>query len=380
MNQTHQTLSSIWHYIQASLFPWLQEELGPLTQKQQQLVEVLEVARIEKHLPYSGQVPGRPLADRCAIARAFVAKAVYNMATTQVLIDRLKSDIKLRRLCGWEKISDLPSQSTFSRGFAEFAQSQFAQRVHAAIIERHLGTQLIGHISRDSTAIAAREKPQKKPVCAEPKPSKKRGRPGKGEVRVKESTRLERQSNGMSIAQMKADLPTACTVGTKRNSKGYKTSWTGYKLHIDAADGGIPVSCLLTSASLHDSQAAIPLAQITGQRVTNCYDLMDAAYDAPLIKQYCESLGHIPLIDENPRSKKRKAEIKAEHKSRREAGYKTAEEIRYNERSNVERVNGRLKDEFNARMLCVKGHAKVMAHLMFGIIALTVDQLMKFLE
>ena len=46
MNQTHQTLSSIWHHIQASLFPWLQEELGPLTQKQQQLVEVLEVAQI----------------------------------------------------------------------------------------------------------------------------------------------------------------------------------------------------------------------------------------------------------------------------------------------------------------------------------------------
>ncbi len=184
----------------------------------------------------------------------------------------------------------------------------------------------------------------------------------------------------MTLAEMKADLPAACNVGTKRNSKGYKTSWTGYKLHIDAADGGIPVSCLLSSASLHDSPVAIPLAEITHRRVTNRYDLMDAAYDAPLITQHSESLGHVPLIDENPRGKERKAELEVEQKGRRVAGYKSAESIRYNERSTVEQVNGRLKDEFGGRVVRVKGHTKVMAHLMFGIIALTVDQLMKFVE
>ena len=40
-----------------------------------------------------------------------------------------------------------------------------------------------------------------------------------------------------------------------------------------------------------------------------------------------------------------------------------------------ERVNGRLKDEFGGRT--VRGHAKVLCHLMFGIVALTVDQLMR---
>jgi hypothetical protein len=69
-------------------------------------------------------------------------------------------------------------------------------------------------------------------------------------------------------------------VGTKRNSKGYKIRSIGYKRHIDACDGGIPISCLLPSASLHDSQVAIPLAEITNQRITRGYDLMDAAYDA----------------------------------------------------------------------------------------------------
>jgi hypothetical protein len=37
------------------------------------------------------------------------------------------------------------------------------------------------------------------------------------------------------------DLPHDCNVGTKKNSKGYKESWIGYKLHIDAADGQIPI-------------------------------------------------------------------------------------------------------------------------------------------
>jgi hypothetical protein len=378
MNQTRDGLSNIWNHFQTTLFPWLQEELGELTDKQKQLVEVLELAEVETHLPYVGRVPGRPLEDRSAIARAFVAKAVYNLPTTVVLLDQLESNIKLRRLCGWEKKSDVPSSATFSRAFTEFAGSQLAERVHAAVIERHLGDQLIGHISRDSTAIVAREKPIK-PELKE-KQSKKRGRPKKGEERIKQPTRLERQSADMSLSEMKADLPSACNVGTKRNSKGYKTSWTGYKLHIDASDGGIPISCLLTSASLHDSQVAIPLAEVTRLRVTNCYDLMDAAYDSPLIKQHSESLGHVPLIDENPRNKARKADIKQEQQGRRHAGYKTAQEIRYNERSTVERVNGRLKDDFGAKMVRVKGHAKVMSHLMFGVIALTVEQLMRFLE
>ena len=91
------------------------------------------------------------------------------------------------------------------------------------------------------------------------------------------------------------------------------------------------------------------------------------------------SLGHVPIIDERPKRGK-KAEVELELKAKRQANYKTAQMIRYNQRSSVERVNGRLKDEFNGRMLRVKGHAKVMSHLMFGIVALTVDQLMKFLE
>ena len=94
----------------------------------------------------------------------------------------------------------------------------------------------------------------------------------------------------------------------KKDSKGYKSTWVGYKLHLDVADGQIPISCLLTSASLHDSQAAIPLATLSAERTTNLYDLMDAAYDAEPIRQHSRSLGHVPLIDTNPRRDKALAE------------------------------------------------------------------------
>jgi hypothetical protein len=365
-----------WQSIQTMLFPWLEKQLGPLTEKQQQLVQTLEILRIEKLIPQHFMVPGRPAKDRAAIARAFVAKAVYDMPTTRMLLDRLSTDAPLRRLCGWERKSEVPSESVFSRAFAEFAGTQLTQRVHEALIGKTHQDRLVGHISRDSTAIEAREKPVKK----DPPPESvkgKRGRPKKGEERPKQPTRLQRQRT-MSKQEMLKDLPAVCDVGTKKNSKGYKETWTGYKLHIDVADGQIPISCILTSASLHDSQAAIPLATLSAERTTNLYDLMDAAYDAAEIRQHSRSLGHVPLIDVNPRSQAQQQELEAEAQRLKRIGFQLPEALRYNERTSSERVNGRFKDEFGGRHVRVRGAGKVMCHCMFGILALTADQLLRF--
>ncbi len=370
-----ETLSNYWHTIQGNLFPWLEEELGPLSGKLKQLITVLEVARVEAFVGRWRGLPGRPPKDRAALARAFTAKAVLGIPQTGMLIERLMVDKSLRRLCGWERRGEIPSEATFSRAFAEFAVSELPNRVHEALIKRTLEGHLAGHISRDATAIEAREKPvrTKKPE----KPKRKRGRPRKGEERPREPRRLERQAT-MTLAEMLADLPRHCSVASKRNSKGHTTSWIGYKLHLDVADGDIPVSCLLTSASLHDSQAAIPLASLTAGRVASLYDLMDCAYDAPEIGDHSRSLGHVPIIDRHPRSLPGgKPEMAAEAKAQSHANYQLAEDVRYNERSAAERVNGRLKDEFGGRFVRVRGADKVMCHLMFGVIALTVDQLMR---
>jgi len=377
MNSLRAFFAPCWQSIQTMLFPWLENDLGPLTETQQQVVQTLEIIRIESVVPRQFMVPGRPLKDRAAIARAFVAKAVYDMPTTRVLLDRLATDVSLRRICGWESKRAVPSESVFSRAFAEFAATQLTQRVHEALIRKTHEDRLVGHLSRDSTAIEAREKPAKKVEPPE-LPKCKRGRPKKGEERPKELKRLQRQAT-MSTQAMLDDLPTACAVGTKKNSKGYKETWIGYKLHIDVADGQIPISCILTSASLHDSQAAIPLATLSAERTTSLYDLMDAAYDAEEIRQHSRALGHIPLIDINTRGDTAlKEEREGEARRLKRIGFQLPEDVRYNERTAGERVNGRLKDEFGGRHVRVRGATKVMCHCMFGMLALTADQLLRF--
>ena len=372
-------LNQFQRILQGVLFPALEEQLGPLTGKLRQLVAVLELVQIKAMVgPWHGGV-GRPARHRRAMARAFVARAVFNLDNTRQLLDRLHNDPSLRRLCGWESRREIPHESQFSRAFASFAASELPQRLHAALIESIQKDRLVGHISRDSTEIEAREKPQCTPVAAAPaRPKRKRGRPRKGELPAPpEPTRLQRQTK-MTLEEMLDELPKACNAGTKKNSKGYKETWVGYKLHLDVADGQIPISCILTSASLHDSQAAIPLASITAQRVTNLYDLMDSAYDAAAIHEHSRGLGHIPIIDVHPRRDQAlKEELQAEQKRCKLLGYRSAEDLRYRERTTVERVNARLKDEFGGRMIRVRGHAKVMCHLMFGIIALAADQILR---
>lgn len=132
---------------------------------------------------------------------------------------------------------------------------------------------------------------------------------------------------------------------------------------------------------MHDSQVAIPLATITAQRVTSPYDLMDAAYDVPGILNHSKSLGHVPLVDKNPRGNKALAEeLEAESRWQKLIHMESPETIRYNERTNAERVNSQLKDNFGGRKVRVRGAAKVMCHLMFGILAMTADQLLRLVN
>jgi len=360
------TLFDVWNTIQTQLFPYFEQELDPLTEKEREFIQIVSLLDLPDHMKaYHWRGFGRKRKSRLAMAKSFVAKSVYKFETTDMLIVHLKGCKNIRRLCGWELPSQVPSSPTFSRAFNEFATGKLPQKIHEAMIKKHCGQKLAGHISRDATAIESREKPVKLPK-ASPKPKKRRGRPRKGEIAApKPRKRVELQTE-RSLEENLNDLPTVCTVGTKKNSKGYKATWIGYKLHLDCIDGDIPVSAILTSASLHDSQAAIPLAQMSRKRVSNLYDLMDAAYDSPEIHAFSKSLGHRPLIDNNPR---RGEKILMD----------PATKSRFAERSSAERVNSYLKDNYGGRSIRVKGASKVMAHLMFGIVSITAMQLYRLL-
>jgi hypothetical protein len=353
--------------LQRNLIPGL-EECGerPLTEKERQLVNILELLQIEKFVGRPAQRFGRKPWERQALARALVGKAVYNHPHTRATIEALRASPVFRRICGFVRRTDIPSESTFSRAFAEFAEIGLGYRVHEALVEQWVTPELVGHISRDATAIKGREKPVAKPRPAKPAPRKK-GRPRRGEVRApRAETRLERQCR-QSASEALAELPVHCAVGTKKNSQGYKETWRGFKWHTDVSDCCLPISAALTAASLHDSQVAIPLMKLTSERIDYLYDLMDAAYDAQPIYAVSRSLGHVPIIDKNSRGQ----EIipLAPH-----------EAARYKERTVSERFNGRLKEEFGGNNVMVRGAQKVGLHLMFGVIALFADQLLKLIS
>lgn len=355
-------LHDLWQHLQRQLFPVLLEEVGELGEKDRRFVEVVSLLPLGRFLPrYDWCGTGCPPHERVWLLHAFIAKEVYQFATREALLEALAARPTLRRLCGWEAAGDLPSASTFCRAFAQFAADQLPQQIHEALVKQHCGPKLAGHVSRDATAIEVRELPAPKAPRVQPVRRPKAGRPRKGEAPPKPPpTRLQLQP-GRSLAENLADLPCVCDSGSKRGSQGQPVYWRGYKLHLDVIDGDIPVSAILTSASTHDSQAAIPLMQMSAQRVQSLYQLMDAAYDAEPIYAYARQLAQVPIIE----PAKRGDWVPLDPAQRR----------RFAERSASERVNGRLKDSFGGRTVRVRGAAKVMCHLMFGLLAITASAL-----
>ena len=363
MNSLLHLLGTFGQILQSQLFPRLKEELGEISEHHEQFVRALALLEMEGFVAVR-HGRGRPAHDRAKVARAFLAKAVFHIPNTRALLDRLAHDTVLRRLCGWETAAQIPDETVFSRAFAGFAHSEFPQRVHAALVQRTQSERLVGHILRDATAIEVREKPGPKPKPAAPaarRPHRKAGQT----KRPEQMTRLERQCSGtMTLQEMLDELPRNCDVGCKLDSRGNKYRWSGYKLHLDVADGQVPISCVLTSASVNDTQVAVPLMLTSAERVTSLYDLMDTGYDATAIREKSRQLGHVPLIPFQKRGSEQQ-EL-APH-----------EKVRLRERTAVERVFSRLKDEYGAASVRVRGGAKVMTHLMFGILALTADQILR---
>ena len=385
---SRQVVTQFAHMLQEELFPLLQSSVGPLNGQMQLLAAVISLAPLGRMLYARRASTGRPTKDRAALATAFLAKAVLNLPTTRDLISRLRVDEALRRFCGWSSLQALPHESKFSRAFAEFADTELPQQLHEAVIATTQNQRLIGHIARDSTAIPARErfpettqqKKQKKKAkqraAKQCKRTRSKGSFGKAKA-AQSGTRIQRQRH-QKLAGMLSELPRQCDIGAKKNSHGNLQYWRGYKLHLDVADGQVPISAVLTSASVHDSQVAIPLMTLTSQRVVHLYELMDSAYDADAIHAHSRQLNHVPIIaPHGRRGTTRPSQLPKVFPARPTPQLSPAQQNRYKERTMSERVNARLKDEFGASHLRVRGAAKVMAHLMFGVLALTVDQWMR---
>ena len=333
-----------WRDLQQSLFPNLEDQLLPQTEKHGSVMVVLDMVDPAKLLSLRAST-GRPPACRTALASAFVAKAVLNLSTTDALIDRLRCDKVLRHLCGFEPWKQLPCKATFSNAFKGFSESELPSKLHEILVKKSYENRLVGHVSRDSTDISVRET-----IPVSPKTKWKR---------VKGKKKRVRRQLTMTLEAMRLDLPKPADLGRKGPHR-----WKGYKLHLDCGDGGVPLSSVVTSASLHDSQAAIYLEELTSRRVVSLYTLMDKAYDATEIREFVAKKNKVALIS----PQKRQGQV---------IWLDPAQRRRFQERGTVERVFSRLKDHFGARYVNVRGHSKVTAHLMFGVLALTAEQLVR---
>jgi len=289
----------------------------------------------------------------------------------------------LRLLCGWRYKTDIPSEAKFSRVFKELSDLQIAQKTHEKFVKEYLSSTIFMYNATDSTKIPLREKPVK--VQKEEKVKYTVGRPKKGEKRDSIKPKiLEQQRNMKTTENMLSLISTKCGVGIKQNSKGNREVWIGGKLHISAVDGDIPITAFYSGATVHDSGVALPLIKETSKRVSYLYDLQDAGYDADIIREFSNKLGHKPIIDINPKnSKELKQKIQLIKDEKEKFEYfnlaQISDDYHYNQRSMVERVNKYLKDDFGCNTIYYQGAKKVATVLAFGILSVCIHQSIKLI-
>jgi hypothetical protein len=374
-----ETLSKFWTNVQDTLFPQLEKDLGELSTDHKKLVSIFELIRIEDFLPCTRFNDGRPRKNRNAIARAYIAKIVLKITYTKQLVKYLKLDKQLRIICGWDLFETIPSESKFSRVFKEFAKSSLPEKVHQALIKDVYKDKIIGHVVIDSTPVEVREKALiKKGDAKNRKRTNDRERQRK--KRAGKLNLREKQAQEKNLDITLENLPKLCDKGLKRSSQGYTMIWKGYKLHTAVDDNCVPLAAIITSASLNDSEAAIPVVAKSNLVVSNFYDLMDAAYDLPEIKAYSVSLGHIPVIDKCPRNTAQKNEKNAEKERKKLLNFKTAEDKRYQERLPKERFNAQYKDYHGGRNILFRGYLKVSCHVMFGVLVAAASALIRLVQ
>jgi hypothetical protein len=191
-----------------------------LTDEYKTFLQILRV--IEDALPpimrsYAGI--GRKPYQYLPFIRSNFAMRYFKIGQVKTLIQRLKGEPNLRLLCGFDKV---PGKATFSRYFAELAEMDFLHETLDTMVKKAHTNTIVLHVSRDSTAIEAREKAVVKK--AEKKEKKRRGRPKKGETRLPPpENKLEKQvkqSVKESIQEFDtADFSPTALTGAKRTAR-----------------------------------------------------------------------------------------------------------------------------------------------------------------
>ena len=344
----------LWREVAQGTFPFMREEVGELDEKARLFVMICEAIVKPEAFDYAKwKGLGRPPTCRMSVFKAFLFKALHDIPTTKELVSRLRLEPQSRRLCGWGSAGDIPSEAQFSVVNAEFSDRGFTEIWFDDFVRTFVDGEPCGTVSYDSAPVPVRAKAS----------NAKRRLEELDPDQPEPQNRLEWQA-GQDADSALEELPRDCDWGAKRDAHGKPKHWKGGKIHAAVTRDGIPVAVAYTSASLHDSQAMIPLVKKASERVKHGFDLADAAYDAKAIREACVEEGNVPVIDTNSRggAKRRMTD--------------TEREV-YKDRGSDERFFSHLIDAHGGRHVRVRTPPKVLQHLMYGILVVAVEQTMR---
>lgn len=253
-----------------------------------------------------------------AMVYSLIARVVERIPTIKDLVKRLKTDPYFRFDCGFLHSDKLPSEASYSRMITLISESDTMTRIHddlvlLAIQEEHITEE---NIAIDATHFEARDRAtgSKKKEKQAPK---KRGRKTKEEreqwlkdkkaeeeaLPIYEKKIVDQLSE--SVETLFTEAPLAPTWGVKKNSDGKNVWWFGYKAHLAVSTKSQYILAgLMTSGSLNDSKAAIPLLKKIKQNLPAQFNagLFDAGYDYKAIYQQLQTQNLQAVIPYNWRN------------------------------------------------------------------------------
>ena len=218
-----------------------------------------------------------------ALLRSLMVRIMEKIPTQKALINRLKSDLRLKLSVGFLYSEAIPSEATYSRVMAILASNlSVIEQMNQSLL------QLINeeldifeeNVAIDVTAIEARTKPVK---TENPKlPS------------TKEQRTLAKE-------ELRTLIPTYPAWGVKKNSKGKNDFWFGYKGTLAVSTKNQYILCMdIASAFASDVSLAIPTIRQTAPLLSTkkepTYFSFDKGYDAQEIYQEVHDLGFEPII------------------------------------------------------------------------------------
>ena len=252
-----------------------------------------------------------------AMIYSLIARVVERIPTIKLLVKRLGQDPFFRFDCGFLLSDDVPSESSYSRMIAAISETDALAAIQDVLVAQAIQEGFITEesLAIDATHFEARDKAIASPQKEKPAP-KKRGRKSKSErdawlaeQKAQEEAKTLYEKEMIHLLDESADtlvreMPIAPKWGIKKNSDGKNTFWFGQKAHLAVStESQYIISGLMSSGSLNDGKAAIPLLKQIEKRMPGRFraGIMDKGYDYKPIYEQLRRMKLHAVIAYNPR-------------------------------------------------------------------------------